>query len=54
MAPLRTALTTTALRRATQRFVSRGGKSIAVALARAKISLAGNSYISTLSFMVVQ
>ena len=27
MAPLRTALTTTALRRATQRFVSEGGKS---------------------------
>jgi len=36
MAPLRTAWTTTALRLATQRFVSGGGKSIAVALAHVR------------------
>jgi hypothetical protein len=37
-APLRTALTTTALRRATQRFVSEGGKSTTAAVTRCKIS----------------
>jgi hypothetical protein len=46
-------LTTTAFRRATQRFVSGGGKSTAVALVRAKISFANNLHISTLSFMAV-
>ena len=38
MAPLRTALTTAALRRATQRFVSVGGRSTAVPLVHIKIS----------------
>jgi hypothetical protein len=38
MAPLRTAATTAALRRATQRFVSAGGKSTVVPLVPIKIS----------------
>jgi hypothetical protein len=51
MAPLRTALTTTALRRATQRFVSGDGKSIGVTLVRVKISLSSKLHSLTLSSM---
>jgi hypothetical protein len=54
MKPLRTALTTTAFRRATQRLVSGGGKSTIVVLVHGKISTPDNSYSLTLSSIVQQ
>src|SRR5438132_10042184 len=48
-APLRTASTTMALRRATQRVVPGGGKSIALAILRGNISPLGSGLHSSLS-----
>jgi len=54
MAPSRTALTTTALRRATQRFVSEGGKSTTAAVTRCKISSPVKLYSPAFSSMAAE